>query len=153
MDIKITPTKLSGSVQIPPSKSVAHRMIISAALAKGRSVISNLYPSVDILATIDCMKQLGAKIELDGDVAIIYGIDKLPGRNTLYDGITRTFGKFPEWTFSDHPSADEVMRRKNVLKRFFECLYQDKIERFGRFRRRPLPPVFLKKHLFHPNSR
>ena len=61
------------------------------------------------------------------------GIDKLPGRNTLYDGITRTFGKFPEWTFSDHPSADEVMRRKNVLKRFFECLYQDKIERFGRF--------------------
>ena len=42
MDIKITPTKLSGRVQIPPSKSVAHRMIISAALAKGKSVISNL---------------------------------------------------------------------------------------------------------------
>ena len=83
MDIKITPTKLSGSVQIPPSKSVAHRMIISAALAKGRSVISNLYPSVDILATIDCMKQLGAKIELDGDVAIIYGIEKLPERALL----------------------------------------------------------------------
>lgn len=55
------------------------------------------------------------------------GIDKLPGRNTLYDGITRTFGKFPEWTFSDHPSADEVMRRKNVLKRFLSAYTKIKL--------------------------
>ena len=54
-------------------------------------------------------------------------IDKLPGRNTLYDGITRTFGKFPEWTFSDHPSADEVMRRKNVLKRFLSAYTKIKL--------------------------
>ena len=52
MNIKITPAKLSGRVTVPPSKSVAHRMIIAAALAKGRSVIDNLYPSVDILATM-----------------------------------------------------------------------------------------------------
>lgn len=49
------------------------------------------------------------------------GIDKLPGRNTLYDGITRTLGKYPEWTFSDHPAPGEVMRRKNVLKRFLSA--------------------------------
>ena len=46
------------------------------------------------------------------------GVDNLPGRNTLYNGITRTFGKYPDWTFNDHPTPDEVMRRKNVLKRF-----------------------------------
>lgn len=83
MDIKITPTKLSGSVQIPPSKSVAHRMIIAAALAKGKSVISNLYPSVDILATIDCMRQLGAQIDFKDDVAVIRGIEKLPEKAVL----------------------------------------------------------------------
>ena len=49
------------------------------------------------------------------------GIDNLPGRNTLYDGITRTFGKYPDWTFNDHPAPDEVMRRKNVLKRFLSA--------------------------------
>ena len=33
--VKITPTKLSGVVQVPPSKSLAHRAIICASLAKG----------------------------------------------------------------------------------------------------------------------
>lgn len=83
MDIKITPTKLTGSVKIPPSKSVAHRMIIAAALAKGKSVISNLYPSVDILATMDCMRQLGAEIDFKNDVAVITGIEKLPEKAVL----------------------------------------------------------------------
>ena len=62
MDIRITPKKLHGEVIVPPSKSVAHRMIIAAALASGRSTITNLFPSEDILATIDCMRALGAEI-------------------------------------------------------------------------------------------
>lgn len=49
---------------VPPSKSVAHRMVIAAALSNGVSEITNLYPSVDILATMDCMRALGAKIDL-----------------------------------------------------------------------------------------
>lgn len=78
MDIKITPAMLSGTVTIPPSKSVAHRLIISAALAKGTSEISNIYPSKDIIATIEAMKALGAEITLDGDRAIIKGIENPP---------------------------------------------------------------------------
>ena len=66
MDIKITPKKLHGEITVPSSKSVAHRMIIAAALADGTSTISNLYPSVDILATIDCMRALGARIDFVG---------------------------------------------------------------------------------------
>ena len=38
----ITPSKLRGSVKIPPSKSMAHRAIICASLSKGESVISNI---------------------------------------------------------------------------------------------------------------
>lgn len=59
---------------VPPSKSVAHRMVIAAALSNGVSEITNLYPSVDILATMDCMRALGAKIDFDGDKAVIEGI-------------------------------------------------------------------------------
>ncbi len=83
MDIKITPKKLRGKVIVPPSKSVAHRMIIAAALAEGKSDITNLYPSEDILATIDCMRALGAGIDLAGDAAAIEGIKSIPDNAVL----------------------------------------------------------------------
>lgn len=83
MDIKITPNKLRGSVNVPPSKSVAHRMIIAAALSKGRSEISNLSPSVDIKATLGCMKALGAEIEYNGNKAVIEGIKNIPDKAVL----------------------------------------------------------------------
>lgn len=78
MDLRITPKLLRGSVTVPPSKSVAHRMIIAAALANGVSRISNLSHSADILATINCMKAFGADIELNGDTAVITGIKSVP---------------------------------------------------------------------------
>ena len=63
MNVRITPHKLSGSVLIPPSKSLAHRAIICASLAQGKSIISNVAYSKDILATIDSMRAMGAKID------------------------------------------------------------------------------------------
>lgn len=78
MDLKITPSLLSGQVTMPPSKSVAHRMIIAAALADGSSTISNLSGSADILATIDCMRAFGADIKLNGNSAVISGIKSAP---------------------------------------------------------------------------
>lgn len=83
MDLRITPAKLSGKVVVPPSKSVAHRMIIAAALSDGVSTISNLFPSVDITATMDCMKALGAKISFSNNTAVIEGITKSPDKAVL----------------------------------------------------------------------
>ena len=83
MDIKITPKKLSGRVTAPPSKSVAHRLLICAALAKGESVIKNISSSKDMQATVSCLKALGAQIELKGDTAYINGIDKPSETATL----------------------------------------------------------------------
>ena len=60
--IEITPKILTGSLEIPPSKSVSHRAIISAGLAKGESVISNVLMSEDMIATCDAMTALGASI-------------------------------------------------------------------------------------------
>lgn len=78
MDLKITPSLLSGEVTVPPSKSVAHRMIIAAALSNGTSTISNISSSADILATISCMKAFGANIGLNGNTATISGISSVP---------------------------------------------------------------------------
>ena len=63
MDLQIIPKKLSGTVTPPPSKSIAHRLLIAAALSGGISVISNLADSQDIQATRRCLAALGAWVE------------------------------------------------------------------------------------------
>lgn len=68
---------------IPPSKSVAHRLIIAAALAKGNSVISNVRPSKDILATAEAMRKLGAEITLENDTAYVRGISEPPSEAVI----------------------------------------------------------------------
>lgn len=66
-DLIIKPTKLKGTVNVPPSKSMAHRAIISACLAGGKSVIRNIDLSDDIIATIEGMKAFGSNIEILDD--------------------------------------------------------------------------------------
>lgn len=78
----IKPSKCFGEIQVPPSKSLAHRAIIAASLANGESVISNIDYSNDILATIECMKKLGAEITTLEDKVIVKGIK---GFNSLKD--------------------------------------------------------------------
>ena len=59
--VTIESKMLKGTVNVPPSKSVAHRAIISAALSDGECRISNIALSEDIKATLRCMRELGAK--------------------------------------------------------------------------------------------
>ena len=60
----INPSKAKGSITAPPSKSMAHRHMICAALADGRSTINNIDLSEDIKATIDCISQLGCNVKI-----------------------------------------------------------------------------------------
>lgn len=74
MDIRIEPSQLRGTVDIPASKSCAHRALISAALAEGTSVISGVSMSKDIEATIGAMTALGAEFSVDGTTVTVSGI-------------------------------------------------------------------------------
>ena len=67
MNVKIRTRTASGEVKIPSSKSVAHRLLINAALTDGKTVLEDLSLNEDISATIDCLRVLGAKIELPQD--------------------------------------------------------------------------------------
>ena len=84
MRVIITPNKLKGDVVIPPSKSLSHRAIIAAGLAKGESKISNIIYSKDILATISAMRSLGVEIKEFDDYLIIKG-NKLKRVNDVID--------------------------------------------------------------------
>lgn len=70
----IEPQKLAGSLTIQPSKSLSHRALICAALAKGNSLIKNLGTSVDITATQTALKSLGlAKFTETADGLLVQG--------------------------------------------------------------------------------
>lgn len=73
MDVIIKPSKLKGSINIPPSKSLSHRAIIAAALSCGKSIIKNIIYSDDIIATIEAMRACGAKIDVYEDYLEIVG--------------------------------------------------------------------------------
>ncbi len=78
MNIQIQPHKLMGTVSIPSSKSMAHRMLICAALSKGVSQISGISFSKDIEATIAVMQALGAKFDRNGNTVSVTGIQERP---------------------------------------------------------------------------
>ena len=67
MNVRIEKSRLQGEVTAPPSKSVAHRLLLAAALAKDKSTIDNVALSADILATVSCIQSLGAKIVFDAN--------------------------------------------------------------------------------------
>lgn len=51
-----------GTLRVPGDKSISHRALIFAALARGRSRISHILESDDVLATADSLRRLGAAI-------------------------------------------------------------------------------------------
>ena len=73
--LRIKPGKLEGNVKIPPSKSMAHRAVICAALSDGVSKISNVEFSDDIIATVNAMRALGAVINEEGDHLEVKGVN------------------------------------------------------------------------------
>lgn len=83
--IKITPTKLTGKVKIPPSKSLAHRAIICAALAQGKSKIRNIQYSQDIKATIRALRALGTTIITYNNYIIVDGRTTFTKQNSSID--------------------------------------------------------------------
>lgn len=129
MKTKIIPGKVTnGFVCIPPSKSLAHRAIICACLAGGRSVISNIDYSVDIRATIEGLRHLGAAIQEDGNTLIIDGIHDFHYDGDIVDchesGSTLRFF-IPIFSLCDEKvvfkgSQRLVMRPQSVYEKLFE---------------------------------
>lgn len=73
MNVRIYPSKISGTIIVPPSKSVTHRAIIIASLASGKSVLKNVLLSGDTKHTIKALRALGVKIKQKANTLTIEG--------------------------------------------------------------------------------
>lgn len=67
MKVTIIPQKLRGEIAAIPSKSMAHRLLICAALADKETLIRCDKTSQDIDATVQCLRSMGAQIIREGD--------------------------------------------------------------------------------------
>lgn len=65
------PCCMRGKVDAPTSKSMAHRYLIGAALSGKKCTLTGVDFSEDILASIDCLTALGAKITTNEDTVVV----------------------------------------------------------------------------------
>ena len=75
MKLKIEKGVARGRINAPPSKSMAHRLLISAAMCDGVSVVHGVSDCDDVNATVDCLSALGAKFSRSGNDVTVYGCD------------------------------------------------------------------------------
>lgn len=75
---RILPSRLQGSVTVPPSKSMAHRALLCAGLAAGTTQIQGILPSQDMEATCRALTALGASIVRQGSLARVQGVAGRP---------------------------------------------------------------------------
>lgn len=68
--------KIEGSVELPTSKAIAHRAILSSMLAKGESFFGKIQASRDIDFLLTFVEQMGAKVEIEDKNLTIWGITK-----------------------------------------------------------------------------
>lgn len=83
-------------VAVPGSKSLSNRVLVTAALADGESVLTNLAPGDDTDAMVECLRRLGIALERSGDELVVHGTAgrMAAGPVHLYAALAGTTSRF-----------------------------------------------------------
>ncbi len=109
--IKVTPTALQGTVQVPSSKSMGHREIICAGLANGTSIVDNISMSKDIQATMRCLRAIGVTIDEIPSM--------IPGRTALQ--VTGTGHPMASADYADCGESGSTLRFFMPIVALLDC--------------------------------
>lgn len=88
MDVTIKPKQnIKKTLTVPGDKSISHRAVMFGAIADGVTQIEGFLMGDDCLSTINCFRQLGIKIEINGNKVIVFGkgLYGLSKSNTMLD--------------------------------------------------------------------
>ncbi|MBN1627156.1 MAG: 3-phosphoshikimate 1-carboxyvinyltransferase [Deltaproteobacteria bacterium] len=64
---------INAVVRMPGSKSITHRALIAASLAKGKSLLKSFLRCEDTLYTLKALRDMGIRIYAEGDNALVSG--------------------------------------------------------------------------------
>ena len=67
-------TGAHGTVHLPGSKSISNRVLLLAALSRGKTVVHDLLASDDTAVMLAALKQMGCSVEQVGQTAVIGGL-------------------------------------------------------------------------------
>lgn len=118
MIAKVTPSTAHGTVTAPPSKSMAHRYLICAALSAGESVVRHIELSQDILATMDCIRAMGGECREDNGTVYVRGIG------------CKDYSGQQDMASASDSDLDSDLDSEKILPRMFPCRESGSTVRF-----------------------
>ncbi|MFA5069049.1 MAG: 3-phosphoshikimate 1-carboxyvinyltransferase [Candidatus Omnitrophota bacterium] len=62
-----------GSITVPGDKSISHRAVMMASIARGKSRLKNVLLGQDCASTIDAFRRMGISIDIAGDTVYVEG--------------------------------------------------------------------------------
>lgn len=71
MKLRRSVERLKGTIRVPGDKSISHRSIIFGSLAKGVTRFHDILRGEDVLSTMQVFRDLGVKIEDNGDIVVL----------------------------------------------------------------------------------
>lgn len=120
--------RVNGTVRVPGDKSISHRALLLAALARGTSRLSGLLASEDVQSTARLLRQLGAVVApVRSDTAVGVTARRLHRpRSTLHCGNSGTTARLGLGVIAGHPfrarlTGDASLRRR-PMRRVIEPL-------------------------------
>lgn len=143
--------KLQGEIIPPPDKSISHRAIMFASLAKGNSIIKNFLWAKDPISSLNAMKSLGVDIEVnDKEEIVVYGrgLHSLKEPEDIIDcGNSGTTIRLLSGILAGQPflsilTGDESLRQR-PMKRIIKPLSMMGADILGR-KENSLPPLVIK---------
>ena len=116
--------KLAGTIMVPGDKSITHRVILLAAMARGTSRIRGALTSLDARSTAGVVRQLGARVSAlrEGGVTSVTGRGRLEAPMKVLrcgnSGTTTrlTLGLLAAHHFSATLTGDSSLRRRPMRR-------------------------------------
>ncbi|MBR0088244.1 MAG: 3-phosphoshikimate 1-carboxyvinyltransferase, partial [Clostridia bacterium] len=109
-----------GILTVPGDKSISHRAVMLGSLASGTTEITGFLQGADCLSTIDCFRNMGINIDVNGENVTVrgnglYGLKK--PEMTLYTGNSGTTTRLLCGILSAQPFDTEITGDASICKR------------------------------------
>jgi len=115
--------RVAGTVRVPGDKSISHRALMLAALARGRSELTGLLSGEDVKSTAGVLRRLGADVSTvrDGAVVTVRGARFTTPRGALDCGNSGTtarlsLGLLAGQRFAARLTGDASLRRRPMRR-------------------------------------
>ncbi|SHE92392.1 3-phosphoshikimate 1-carboxyvinyltransferase [Marinitoga hydrogenitolerans DSM 16785] len=116
--MKIMPIKkIRAKINVPPDKSISHRILILSSLANEKSVVYNILNSKDVKRTYNILKKIGIKFKGDFNKLIIIPNKITTPTQPLYCGNSGTTARLMSGVLSSKNGLFILYGDKSLSKR------------------------------------